>query len=201
MNKILISVPCRDMISVGFVEDLFRLIKPCQCDIRFGISGLVFDARDEAAQIAVTEGYSHVLFIDSDMTFEPLALVKALSREDDILTGLYFKRKDQHGPVAYKHIQMRLKEDACAEPIDTIEDYFEVEGCGFGFCLVKTSVLLEVFKGSVSCFEPLPGMGEDLSFCLRAINKGFKIMCDSTIEIGHIGSYVYSRKDWINDRP
>jgi len=196
-NRILISIPCRDTISVGFVEDLMKLVKPCQCDIRFGVSGLVFDARDEAAQIAVNCGYSHVLFIDSDMTFEPFALVKALQRDDDILTGLYFKRKDQHGPVAYKHIQMRYVEDACADPITDIEDYFEVEGCGFGFCLVKTEVLKTVFEHSVSCFECLSGMGEDLSFCYRAIKQGYKIMCDSTIELGHIGTYVYTRKDWI----
>lgn len=197
-NRILISIPCRDTISVGFVEDLMKLIKPCPCDVRFGISGLVYDARDEASQIAVNEGYSHVLFIDSDMTFEPFALIKALERDDDILTGLYFKRKDNHGPVAYKHIQMRYVEDAVAEPITEIEDYFPVEGCGFGFCLVKTSVLADVFKSSVSCFEPLAGMGEDLSFCLRAIKKGYKIMCDSTIELGHIGTTVYTRKDWNN---
>ena len=89
-NKILISVPCRDTISVKFVEHLMNLTKPCECYYRFGTSGLVFDARDEACNGAIMHDYTHVLFIDSDMYFEENALVKALARDTDILTGSWF---------------------------------------------------------------------------------------------------------------
>ena len=203
-NKILISIPCRDQISVRFVEHLMNLIKPCECFYRFGTSGLVFDARDEACQVAISGKYTHVLFIDSDMYFEQMALVKALRRDVDVLTGLYFKRKDNHEPVLYKAIDQRRYNDegyvkfhGYAEiETDLDRDFFQVEGCGFGFCLIRVDILERMHKEHVSWFEPIPGMGEDLSFCQRL--KGYKIpiWCDTTISLGHYGEYCFTGKDW-----
>lgn len=202
-KKILISVPCRDSIAVGFIEALLQLIKPCECCYRFIPGGLVFDARDEASQIAINNGYDYCLFIDSDMLFEPDALVRILQHDDDVITGLYYKRKGSHEPVLYRHIARRVDFNGTmlAEAVADVEtdidrDYFQVEGCGFGFCLVKTEMLKKVRDRFVSCFEPVPGLGEDLSFCWRVKELGGKIMCDSTIWLGHMGSYVFDRKDW-----
>lgn len=203
--KILISIPCRDLVSVRFIECLMSLIKPCECYYRFCASGLVFDARDEACSVAVNSDYTHVLFIDSDMAFEPGALVKALKHNDDVVTGLYYKRKDNHEPVLYKAIDQRrysadghVKQHGYAEiETDLDRDYFPVEGCGFGFVLVKLDVLREVHKHHVSWFEPIPGMGEDLSFCQRLKELGIKIMCDTTIKLGHYGEYCFTAKDWV----
>lgn len=204
-NKILISVPCRDMISVKFVEHLMNLAKPCECFYRFGTSGLVFDARDEACNGAIHGNYSHVLFIDSDMYVEPSALIKALSRNVDVLTGLYFKRKDNHEPVLYKAIdQRRFTEDGYVKyhgyaeiETDLDRDFFQVQGCGFGFVLVKVDVLKEMHKRYISWFEPIPGMGEDLSFCQRLKEFNIPIWCDTTISLGHYGEYCFTGRDWI----
>jgi len=204
-KKILIAIPCRDTISVRFVECLMNLVKPCECYYRFGTSGLVFDARDEACSVAINGKYTHVLFIDSDMGFEPGALVKALERDADVVTGLYFKRKDNHEPVLYKAIDKRrytedgyVKQHSYAEiETDLNREYFPVEGCGFGFVLLKVDVLKEVHKRHLSWFEPIPGMGEDLSFCQRLKELNIPIMCDATIGLGHYGEYCYTGKDWV----
>lgn len=205
-KKILISIPCRDTISVGFVECLLSLMKPCECCFRFGVSGLVFDARDEAALIAVKNEYDYVLYIDSDMVFQPDALLMALMHDDPVVTGLYYKRKGSHEPVLYKRVEMRTDDvEACAITETDVDgrDYFQVDGCGFGFCLIKTEVFKEVLDyrekhhGARTAFEPLPGMGEDLSFCYVLRELGIPIMCDTKIWLGHCGYYVYDRKDWI----
>ena len=204
-EKVLISIPCRDQISVKFIEHLMNLIKPCECMYRFGTSGLVFDARDEACSVALSGKYTHVLFIDSDMYFEPNALIKALERKTDVLTGLYFKRKGNHEPVLYKAIGQRqynengaVKFHGYAEiETDLNRDYFPVEGCGFGFVLVKTDVLKKMHETNVSWFEPIPGMGEDLSFCERLKPLNIPIMCDTTITLGHYGEYIFTARDWV----
>lgn len=204
-NKILIAIPCRDTISVRFVEHLMSLMKPCECFYRFGTSGLVFDARDEACSVAIGGKYTHVLFIDSDMYFEPPALIKALQRDKEVLTGLYFKRKDNHEPVLYKAIDQRryndngnVKYHGYAEiETDLDRDLFQVEGCGFGFVLVKVEVLKKMHEKNVSWFEPIPGMGEDLSFCQRLKDFNIPIWCDTTIELGHYGEYCYTVRDWV----
>jgi len=203
-KKILISIPCRDNLSVGFVETLMQLMKPCQCCYRFGVSGLVFDARDEAAQVAINNGYDYVLYIDSDMLFAPDALIHLLQHDADVATGLYFKRKGNHEPVICKRIDRRYDEDGkCVKQAiadtetDIDRDIFEVEACGFGFCLVKTATLKKVMDKYVSCFEPISGMGEDYSFCYRCKEMGIKIICDTRFWLGHMGAYVYDRKDFI----
>ena len=182
-----------------------NLEKPCECMYRFGTSGLVFDARDEACSIALSGKYTHVLFIDSDMYFEPKALIKALERKTDIVTGLYFKRKENHEPVLYKAIGQRqyaangsVKFHGYAEiETDLDRDYFPVEGCGFGFVLVRTEVLKKVHEKHVSWFEPIPGLGEDLSFCQRLKDFNIPIMCDTTISLGHYGEYIFTARDWV----
>ena len=204
-NKILISIPCRDTISVRFVEHLMNLLKPCECYYRFGTSGLVFDARDEACQVAISGKYTHVLFIDSDMYFESAALVKALQRDVEVLTGLYFKRKDNHAPVLYKAIDQRrytengnVKYHGYAEiETDLDREFFQTQGCGFGFCLVKVEVLKKMHEKYVSWFEPIPGMGEDLSFCQRLKEFNIPLWCDTSIALGHYGEYCYTGRDWV----
>ena len=154
-NKILIAIPCVDTIPVYNIECLLNLIKPCECNIRFGVnSGLVYIARDEACSIAINGGYTHVLFVDSDMAYEQKALEKALAHDDDVVTGLYFRRKGNHEPVLYRAIDQRrydengkIKYHGFAEVETDIErDYFPVAGCGFGFLLVKTDVLKRMQK-------------------------------------------------------
>lgn len=206
-NKILIAIPCVDTIPVYNIECLLNLIKPCECNIRFGVnSGLVYIARDEACSIAINGGYTHVLFVDSDMAYEQKALEKALAHDDDVVTGLYFRRKGNHEPVLYRAIDQRrydengkIKYHGFAEVETDIErDYFPVAGCGFGFLLVKTDVLKRMQKEvNISWFEPIPGMGEDLSFCQRLKEIDVKVMCDTTIKLGHYGLYGYTKEDWI----
>lgn len=148
--------------------------------------------------MAVNQCYDYLLFIDSDMTFEPTSLIKALNHDEDIVSGLYFKRKGNHAPVVYDEVEMRLVNPPKAKETEDIDrDFFEVKGCGMGFCLIKVSVLEELFKRCQSCFECIQGLGEDLSFCYRVTHLlDMKIWCDSTIEIGHIGKTIITREDW-----
>lgn len=196
--KILIGIPCMESIPVETVESILKLKKPCQCDIKFIPNSLVYVARDRLVRMAVNQCYDYLLFIDSDMTFEPNALIKALEHDEDVVSGLYFKRKGNHAPVVYSDVQMRFTDSPKAETITHFEDdFFEIKGCGMGFCLIKVDLLQKLLEKCPSCFECLQGLGEDLSFCYRVtklLDK--KMFCDATIEIGHIGKTIITREDW-----
>lgn len=191
-------------ISVRVVEHLMNLVKPCECYYKFVIGSLVYTARDEIAALAQQGGYTHLLFIDSDMYFEKDALVKALSRDVDVVTGLYFKRRENHEPVLYKSIGKRIYDEdgrviqhGQAEiETDFSREFFQVAGCGMGFCLIKTDVLKKMQNIYLSCFEPFQGLGEDLSFCQRLKEMEIPLWCDTTIALGHYGEYCYTWKDW-----
>lgn len=66
-----------------------------------------------------------------------------------------------------------------------------MEGVGTAFLLIKAKVLKDIIeKHNVYPFQPLHGYGEDLSFCIRARQCGYKIFVDNDLTIGHIGKVV-----------
>lgn len=67
---------------------------------------------------------------------------------------------------------------------------FEVDAVGFGCVMMKVQVLKDVMEKENSWFNPYPGFGEDLSFCIRAKKSGYRIWCDSSIKVGHLSLTV-----------
>ena len=192
---ILVGCPCANTLNVTTASCIQNLWLPTM----YVQGSLVYDARNDLVKEAIERKAKYLLFIDSDMSFESEALQKLLDLNVDIATGLYVERSgEHHNPTVYKHIDIRTKEHgAIKEHFDLIDrDTFEVEGCGMGFCLIKTDVFKTIIATYGDCFQPICGLGEDLSFCWKARQCGFKIMCDSTFTLGHIGEYIYTLKDW-----
>lgn len=195
--KVLIGVPNTGEIPSETVESLLYLRQPCECHVKLVTGSLVYTARDNLSIIAVNHQFDYLLFIDSDMVFPKSALERLIEHDADIVTGMCTTKHSPYNPCVYRKIGQRGETEAFAEhETDVFRDYFEIAGCGMAFCLIKVSVLKELFKTSRSCFEPLPGLGEDLSFCLRATQRGFKIYCDGTLKIGHIGKRIASIDDY-----
>ena len=74
--RLLIAIPCMDTVPVEFMKSLIRLTQKLSADgvdytVAIESGTLVYMARDRLAGKAVNEGYSHVLWLDSDMVFEP----------------------------------------------------------------------------------------------------------------------------------
>lgn len=192
---ILVGCPCANTLNVTTASCIQNLWLPTM----YVQGSLVYDARNDLVKEAIERNAKYLLFVDSDMSFESEALQKLLDLDADVATGLYVERSgEHHNPTIYSHIDIRTKEHgAIKEYFDLIDrDTFEVEGCGMGFCLIKTEVLKTVIATYGDCFQPICGLGEDLSFCWKARQCGFKIMCDSTFTLGHIGEYIYTLKDW-----
>ena len=156
------------------------------------------DWNDLALQ-AITTGFDWVFWLDSDMTFQPDILARMMKTAEekniDFLSGLYFRRVQPYTPVAFDHLEVNEDGDCEWSNIEEIpEELFEVSGCGFGCVLIKTSVLDAVREKYADMFMPIAHMGEDLSFCWRARQCGFRIWMDPSIELGHVGYSVINRK-------
>ena len=65
-----------------------------------------------------------------------------------------------------------------------------MEGCGFGCVLMKTEIIQSIVDKYHEVFAPLPGYGEDLSFCIRARGCGYEIHADPHIQVGHKASTI-----------
>lgn len=203
--KVLIGMPNTGKIPYQTVMSLFQLTRKMEHAI-LGLleSSSIHDARNTMALDAIANGCDYLLFIDSDMVFEPDAFEKLMAMDADIATGVYYGRAGEHKPIVYKKLTPRSEPTegnvigAVAENFTEIpEGTFEVAGCGMGMCLIKAEVLKKLCDMyQHSPFDPMDGFGEDLSFCVRATANGFKIKANSYIPLGHVGTRVYNKDDY-----
>lgn len=192
--KILLGMPTTGMIPMKTVMSLLRTIKKDVLEPMLIEGSLIHDSRDHIAKYGVENGFDYVLYVDSDMVYTAGDVESLVRHNTDVVSGLYVTRHGEGNNVAYEKVITRQK-NPYREPklIHDIKKtgYDEVEGIGFGFCLIKTSMLRDMFTKYPSIFEPKWGLGEDLAFCYRARKMGYKIMLDRDVKVGHIGSTVY----------
>lgn len=200
MKKILIAVPCMDMVSARFAQSLTTLKKIDECIVSFIIGSLIYDSRNRLAEYAVRIEADYILWLDSDMTFPPDTLERMMKvldehKDIDILSGLYFRRSTPFTPVAFDVLETDEDGVLKFENMDDVPDELrEVAGCGFGGVLMKTDCLFDIAgKEGPVWFSPLANVGEDCAFCMRARKYGYKIYLDPSIEFGHMGYAAVTR--------
>ena len=194
-KKILIAIPCMDMVSARFAQSLTTLKKVGQCTVCFFIGSLVYDSRNRLTAMAVENECDYIMWFDSDMVFEPDTLermIKVLDEhpEVDILSGLYFRRGHPFTPVLFSKLEVNEKNELEFNGYDDVPDgLFEVAGCGFGCVLMRTECLMDIAakEGGGVWFSPLVNAGEDCAFCIRARREGYRIFCDPSVQLGHMG--------------
>lgn len=207
MRKILIAVPCMDQLPAQFAHSLATLtsygIEDTQISIWFNLGSLIYTSRDQIAKKALLDEADLVMWFDSDMVFNPDTLKKMLEHIDngaDFVTGIYYRRAAPFSPVAFK--TMELNEDGTAftwDEFDQIPDgLFEVGACGFGCVLMKSEIFVAVFSKFGQMFTPIANCGEDIAFCWRARQCGYKILADPSIGLGHVGHTVITKEFFKN---
>ena len=193
--KTLIAVPCMDYLEADFVECLTDMVlkHKGEVEVKYLKASLVYDARNQLVKYARDKGgYDFILWLDSDMTFEPDLLDRLLEDIEgrQAVTGLCFGRRPPFNPCIYKELDVK-QDGKLITPYRTIyEDYprdsvFEVEACGFACVLMRMDILEAMGIYGVPFF-PVAGLGEDLTFCWRARKLDIKFHCDSRLKIGHI---------------
>ena len=197
--KTLIAIPCMDTLPVGFVQSLIYMHKGDNPTVYLKPNSLIYDSRNLLSLYAIENDFDNVLWLDSDMLFPPDTLQRLESHNVDMVTGLYVKRHEPVVPVIYDTIEepVRNADGKLTRNISPYTSYphdsfFPVAGCGFGCVLTSTKLLRDVWDHFGPAFLPFTWAGEDLSFCYRANQLGYQIYCDSTLSLGHIGTYVYT---------
>ena len=168
--RLLICVPALDYMHTEFAKSLTALVMRLKDDgIDFDvciISGtLVYIAREKLARKAVEEGFTHTLWLDSDMVFNEDLLDDLMFSGEDFVSGVYHARRPPHKSCIFKDIRL----DSIVKYDDEYpKDTFEIAGCGFGCVLIKTDIIKKVYEKFGDAFLPMHGLGEDI-----ASAKGF----------------------------
>lgn len=192
--KLMVAIPTLDYIHYRFVQSLTDLSKRLdelgiENDIWFKPSTLVYMGRDWLAKRAREGEYTHVLWLDADMVFEPDIFEKLIADEKEMVCGLFRSRHDNRRAYAlFSSLYPAVRYEALESNPELLNDIFTVEGCGFGCVLTTVDLLIRVLNANNNtCFMPTRAFGEDLAFCERVRNLGVDIYCDPAVEVGHIG--------------
>lgn len=197
--KLLIGVPSYDYMHAEFVKRLSALLihltrAGINYDLDIQNGTLVYIARDKIASRAINQDYTHVLWLDADMIFQPTLLDDLMDCGKDFVTGVAHSRRPPFVSCLFKCIDdlNHLERWECDQyPAEA----FRVAGCGFACVLINTEILRTVQMQYKTCFLPELQWGEDLTFCRRARAMGFEIYAEPCVRLGHIGHEVIWPED------
>lgn len=196
--KIILARPVLDKVEAESESSLIQLIAgtsghslhyiPC-----IGTT-IVHDARNYLVRSAYEYGFDAILFMDADMEFPGNTLMKLLSHDKPITGVMYSSRVKENWLNVFdynadKNIYVR-------SPIQPDSGLQKVDGIGFGITLVKKEVF-DAIRDPWFFYDM--DFSEDINFCRRAQKCGYKIYCDTELDIAHIGKRKYkiqrSKKD------
>lgn len=209
-RNLFIAIPCYDSkVNVTTAFGIARILQElreygvgCQMAHLSGCS-VVSKARNTLVAEFIKSGCSDLLFIDSDIEFDPQDIIRLLAwgTEKDIVGGVIPTRKKDHPYIA------TLLEDE--------KGHFKFDGglvealrLGTAFMLIRDYVLKTMIErhpewsyknvdGSVhhSIFDfrstTEQYIGEDYNFCDRARAEGFRVFIDPEIKLDHYGWYKF----------
>jgi GT2 family glycosyltransferase len=196
--KVAICVPVRDLVTAKFTYSLAMLTKKCgetnkKISIHMNMGSEVAMQRQQLAMEALETDCTHILWLDSDMTFPTHTIQALLSHDTDIVACNYSTRVPPYNPVAFmdvNNLEYRAYDGT---------GLHEIAAVGMGCMLVKRNVFetMEAPYFSVIWNDDYTNLiGEDFYFCTKAKDAGFSVMLDKDLSkhITHIGTKEFTIK-------
>jgi hypothetical protein len=209
--KIMICLP-GDQFSSGFLKCLIDLIKyfnkrEIEWDISAEYSSNIFFSRNKVMKIdpggenrsRMTKPfngkkYDYMLWIDADAIFTPDDFKKLLRKNKDIISGITYSDiligKLSCGRIQEDGRQIPVMEKTFDALPRNKQGLLEMDYTGFHFILIKNGVMEKVkypwfFPTTVKVNSNMFFPSEDLGWCMRARNRGFKIYIHPEVSLGH----------------
>jgi len=211
MRKVLIATPSHDgKLEASYVNSLLQSIKLCnQLEIELIPLWMCYDSlvqrcRNDLIAIAIEHKFDDILWIDSDIEWNPEWIIKLLQSNKDVIGGTYRKKTDEQEIYLVKTDNKKIDK----------EGLLEVDGLGFGFLKMSKKAFTTLWKKSKSYetdgikskmifnidIEKGKFIGEDIVVCNKLKKLGFIIYLDPSMTCNHIGAkkYVGNFNNWIN---
>jgi GT2 family glycosyltransferase len=177
--------------------------------------GLINRARALLAAKFMAGKASHLLFIDSDISWEPESIIRLLEANKDVVCGTYRKKTDERIEWADSLMADRESRKVNFEEYADGQRLIEIAFCGGGFLMIRRSVFERLFKAHPElhfknsdalteeemefCYNVFPigitnGIlyGEDVGFCRLWQDLGEKVWLDPSIMLTHYGSKAFT---------
>lgn len=196
---IAVCVPSPDMVHMDFAVSLaamlsFTAVHRITTLLINEKTSLIQRGRQNLVNRALRHKATHLLFLDSDMTFPRETALRLLRHNLDIIATAYSTRKEEgQTTTAMQQWGRRL----AIRPGDGL---VEADYVGFSGIMVRA----EVFRRMEKPYFPVTYLetssragdiwvGEDYGFCDKARELGYRILVDAELSyrIGHLGQKDY----------
>jgi len=213
-----IAMPCYDSVKVNSMLSIFKLIQQLgKSGIQVGIhtmkSPLIHQARNYLTSVFLTTEYQYMLFIDSDVEFEPEAVMRMMVAKKNIVCTPYRVKAEDTSKNIYT-VEFKDPKNILV----LAEGLVEIEAGPTGLMLIDRKVFEKIIKNRPDLkiknkvkpdsdkthkfyynffnFGFIDGyaMGEDVSFCKLSRENDFKIYANIASPTAHHGSFAWRGK-------
>lgn len=201
MRKVLIGTPCYDgRLDVWYTNSLVNTIKMSyEKDVEITPMWVSFDAllqraRNDTIHIALDGDFDDMIWIDSDIEWEPQWFFDLLNYKEDVVGGTYPKKGDKEEYVIRQVIR---------RPMDLSTGLIEVDGLGTGFVKLSKKAMQYLWDTSIPYLDPKDNKerrmifdvaikngslhSEDIVMFTKLQDAGFKIWLDPKMTCNHTG--------------
>jgi len=208
----MIGTPCYDgRLDVWYTNSLVNTIKLSYSHeveivpMWVSFDALIQRARNDTIQLALDAGVDDIVWIDSDIEWQPEWFFKLLEYPVDVVGGTYRKKGDREEYV------YRPSPNA---QIDPSTGLVEVTGLGTGFARMSKVAIQYLWDTSSPYIDPKDNrerrmvfdvvlkdnnlVSEDITAFFKLSNGGFKLWMDPGMTCNHIGPYKFvgNYNDW-----
>lgn len=209
-SRCVVLVPVGGAIDPGCEDGLRELERRGYPVRRVRGYSAIDAARCQMATDALADGFDELMWIDSDVAFDPNDVEKLRGHGLPFTCGLYPKK----GP---REFAASFPPGTAVVRFGRIGGLVDVLYCGFGFTHTRRTVYdavrarlaldecnLGFRKPLFPYFAPLVApdgrgdpwyLNEDYAFCERARRCGYGVRADTTIRLWHVGPYRYGWED------
>lgn len=201
-RRVLIATPCGDTVGAAYAGSMFSMLLRTFSELpgnleelspRLYTTSILPHSRMFLANEAVKGGYTHILFIDSDMGFSDDLLLRLLQRNEPIIGANCVSRRAPYRYTAQSAPGVAVVTDEKSIGIE------KVMRVGTGLLWVHTDVF-KAMKKPWFHFEWAGDesedqfLGEDYYFCKKAQEAGFPIVIDHDLSKGveHWGLFAFT---------
>lgn len=206
-RRVMIGTPCYDgKIEVWYANSLVETIKQSPSynmdifPIWLSYDALIQRARNDLIALMLEMDCDDIIFIDSDISWQPEWFFRLLNYPVDVVGGTYPKKgDDEMYPV--KHLEI-------SKNPNTDTGLLEVDGLGTGFLKMSRRAIEYLWNNSAVYAEKEYGkvrrmvfdvvikdegmISEDIWVCMKLKQGGFPIWLDTTITCDHVGIKKYT---------
>lgn len=154
-------------------------------------------ARNLVLNEALNFGFDDLIWIDSDIQWNPDDLLRLCQYKEDVVAATYRKKSSTELHYTVQCIK--------GKDVPDVRGLMEVSRIGAGFLRVSRKAIDDVIKNCVSYFDGTRDivnvfeiglrnkefLSEDFFFCEKLKEAGYKIMLDTNMNLIHHGAYGY----------